>query len=76
MGPRSEPLLGIFFLNFVFEGMLKRYGVSGLQMKSRARFEDLTWVTSAERCIGFGFRSYSVVALSNVKKASRPCLAR
>ena len=29
-------------------------------------------MTSAERCVG----TYSVVALSNVKKASRPCLAR
>ena len=43
-------------------------------MMPGARFEELTWVTSAERCVG----TYSVVVLrvSDVKKASRPCLAR
>ena len=74
--PFGDPFwtsFAVFFLqNFVPEGMLKRYDVSGLQMRSRARFEELTWLTSAERCVG----TYSVVALSNVKKASRPCLAR
>ena len=74
--PFWDPVLDLFCASFFKTYFLKRRSKAmdfqACKWGPGPCFEELTWVTSAERCVG----TYSVVALSNVKKASRPCLAR